>query len=63
MKRFFFCIFKNGYISYCKKESYKGGKSGLESEMGDDRKLLEKLIRLNDERLKYFVFKKCINIK
>lgn len=47
----------------CKNENHKGGKSGLETEMEDDRKSLEKSICLNDERSKHHTSKKCTNIK
>jgi hypothetical protein len=60
---FFLHIFKNEHINHCKNESHKGGKSGLETEMGDDRKSLEESICLNDERSKPHSSKKCINIK
>lgn len=62
-KRSFLPIFKNEHINHCKYESHKGGNSGLETEMGDDRKSLEKSICLNDERSKHHTSKKCTNIK
>lgn len=36
-KMAFLHIFENGHINHCKNESHKGGKSGLETEIGDDR--------------------------
>lgn len=36
-KMSFLHIFENGHINHSKNESHKGGKSGLETEMGDDR--------------------------
>lgn len=53
----------NGCSNRCKNESHEGGKSGLETEMGDDRKSLEKSICLNDEKSKHYTSKICTNIK
>lgn len=50
-KRTFFCIFINGYVNPCKRESHSGGKNGLETEIEDDRKSLGKSICLNDATL------------
>lgn len=36
-KMFFLHIFENRHINHCTNESHKAGKSGLETEMGDDR--------------------------
>lgn len=59
----FLHIFENGYINHCRNESHRGGRSSLETKMGDDRKSLEKSICLNDERSKHHISKKCTNIK
>lgn len=62
-KMSFLHIFANGHINHCKNENHKGGKSGLETKMGDDKGSLEKSICLNDEKSKHYTSKKCTNIK
>lgn len=62
-KKFSLPIFNNGHINHCENESHKGGKSGLETEVGDDRKSLEKSICLNDEKSKHYTSKLYTNIK